>query len=74
MADSKPETKVPASAHAEQVEEDEEDEYNERIKRTGCAKENEDLQLCFYDTRDWRKCQKEMDAFKECWNKHASKK
>ncbi|ORX92993.1 hypothetical protein K493DRAFT_316244 [Basidiobolus meristosporus CBS 931.73] len=56
----------------EQVEEEEEeeDEYELRIKRTGCYEENEALQLCFYDTKDWRKCKDEMEKFRECWKKH----
>ena len=43
------------------------DEYNQRIIVTGCAKENEELQLCFADKKDWRLCQKELNKFKKCW-------
>ncbi len=46
---------------------DELDEYEQRILKTGCAKENEELQLCFADKKDWRLCQKELNKFKECW-------
>ncbi|KAI9501341.1 hypothetical protein GGI25_004123 [Coemansia spiralis] len=42
------------------------DEWDERIKRTGCFAENEQLLVCHFDTGDWRKCLKEMAAFKEC--------
>ncbi|RUP48657.1 hypothetical protein BC936DRAFT_144219 [Jimgerdemannia flammicorona] len=46
------------------------DEYNDRIRRTGCFEENEALQLCFYDRKDWRACGAEMKRFRECWKKH----
>lgn len=46
---------------------DEEDPYNARIERTGCAQENEDLQICFYDKKDWRLCAKEMQRFRQCF-------
>lgn len=48
----------------------EEDPWDIRILQTGCAKENEDLQICRYDTGDWRQCLKEMKLFRECWEKH----
>lgn len=51
-------------------EEEEEDPYNARIEKTGCFQENEDLQLCFFDTKDWRQCKKEMQAFRECFIKN----
>lgn len=52
---------------ADRVPDEEEDPYNARIERTGCAKENEDLQLCFYDKKDWRLCQEEMRRFRACF-------
>ncbi|KAJ1753102.1 hypothetical protein LPJ79_000742 [Coemansia sp. RSA 1821] len=42
-----------------------EDEWDRRIRRTGCFKENEDLLICHADTNDWRKCLRELTAFKE---------
>ena len=48
-------------------EEDQPDEWDQRIIDTGCAEENLNLQLCHADTGDWRKCLKEMEAFKKCW-------
>lgn len=50
--------------------EEEEDPYNARIEKTGCFEENEKLLICFYDTKDWRKCAKEMQAFRECFVKN----
>ncbi|KAI9317886.1 hypothetical protein BX666DRAFT_1856543 [Dichotomocladium elegans] len=50
---------------------EEEDPYNARIERTGCAQENEDLQLCFYDKKDWRLCKEEMKRFRECFQSNS---
>ncbi|KAI9308675.1 hypothetical protein BJ944DRAFT_259821 [Cunninghamella echinulata] len=52
--------------------EEEEDPYNARIEKTGCAQENEDLQLCFYDKRDWRLCKEEMQRFRKCFTANLS--
>ncbi|GMM50796.1 Coa4 protein [Starmerella bacillaris] len=51
-------------------EEDEADPWETRIEATGCYEENEALQICRYDTGDWRKCLKEMKAFRDCWQKY----
>lgn len=53
---------------------DEEDPWDARIEATGCYEENEALQLCRYDTGDWRQCMKEMKAFRDCWLKHKNDK
>lgn len=50
------------------------DEYDERIQRTGCSDENEDLQMCYARTKDWRLCKKEMDAFKSCFQHYEMSK
>lgn len=55
---------------AEEEEDDEPDEWDQRIINTGCHKENLKLQLCHADTGDWRQCTKELQAFKECWDKN----
>ncbi|CAG8601298.1 8246_t:CDS:1, partial [Ambispora leptoticha] len=31
-----------------------EDDYETRIRKTGCFRENENLQLCYADKHDWR--------------------
>ncbi|KAI9279185.1 hypothetical protein BY458DRAFT_503421 [Sporodiniella umbellata] len=46
------------------------DPYDKRIAKTGCSKENDALLICHYDTKDWRKCAKEMRAFRECFIKN----
>ncbi|KAF9921552.1 hypothetical protein FBU30_008387 [Linnemannia zychae] len=53
-------------------EEEEEDEYDLRIKRTGCSAENEALQLCYAEKHDWRQCQEAMTAFRECWKRNGN--
>lgn len=49
---------------------DDPDDWDVRIIETGCAEENEALQLCHADTGDWRKCLPLMKAFRECWARH----
>jgi cytochrome c oxidase assembly factor 4 len=40
---------------------EEPDEWEERIKRGGCAEEHFKLQNCYSDTKDWRKCKIEVE-------------
>ncbi|KAJ2220325.1 hypothetical protein H4R99_002284 [Coemansia sp. RSA 1722] len=49
---------------------DEDDAWDQRIKTTGCFKENEALLICHADTGDWRKCLAEMNAFKRCMKRN----
>jgi cytochrome c oxidase assembly factor 4 len=62
---------------------DEKDEYEERIRQTGCYDENEvnymyhniplnvqALQLCFNRTKDWRSCKTEMETFRQCYQRY----
>lgn len=49
------------------------DEYEERIRKSGCEKENEKVLDCFYDNgKDWRKCQKELLQFRKCFQPRAA--
>ncbi|PYI33867.1 hypothetical protein BP00DRAFT_96530 [Aspergillus indologenus CBS 114.80] len=41
---------------------DEPDEWEKRINRTGCADEQMTLNDCVYQKKDWRSCQKEPSA------------
>src|SRR5271169_1844189 len=51
------------SGHEKHVSlEDEPDEWEQRIDRGGCAKEHYKLQDCYMETKDWRKCRKEVCA------------
>ena len=53
---------------------DEIDLVDEAIKKSGCVNENNAIQECFYEHKDWRKCTKEVKAMKECWSKNNTKK
>lgn len=67
-------TPTPSAASAQNLEsEDTVDEWEERIIKTGCAEENERLQICHYDKQDWRQCLPEMEAFRKCWAIHGNR-
>jgi hypothetical protein len=36
------------------------------IEETGCQLLNDAVLLCYAETKDWRKCRKEVEAFKRC--------
>lgn len=55
--------------HQEKLEnltEEEKDEYDIMLDKSGCAKFHYALQDCYFEHNDWRKCQKEMADFKKC--------
>lgn len=52
--------------------EDEFDDWDKRIFSTGCRDEQLRMNDCYYDTKDWRVCKKEMEAFRECWKRHGN--
>ena len=55
--------------------EEEEDEFDLIIERSGCAKENFALQDCYHDNdRRWVACKDEMESFKQCMKEQAAKK
>ncbi|KAL9624385.1 MAG: hypothetical protein Q9160_001347 [Pyrenula sp. 1 TL-2023] len=50
-----------AKDKTEQTEEDDEpDEWDKRIDKTGCAKEQLKMNDCYFDTKDWRACKDEV--------------
>ncbi|BCR88121.1 coiled-coil-helix-coiled-coil-helix domain-containing protein [Aspergillus chevalieri] len=55
-----------------EVEDDEPDDWDKRIFSTGCAIEQDKLNDCFFNKKDWRKCQKQMAAFRECWKREGN--
>ncbi|PSR78557.1 hypothetical protein BD289DRAFT_485958 [Coniella lustricola] len=61
----------PADEQA-QVDDDEPDEWDKRILKTGCADENMRMTDCYYEKKDWRKCKDEMEAFTRCWKAHGN--
>ena len=44
--------------------------YIDPIIETGCDSQNDAVLLCFAETKDWRKCKKELEAFKACMNRY----
>ncbi|XP_078001059.1 uncharacterized protein LOC144453611 [Glandiceps talaboti] len=48
---------------------DEEDPVETMLKRTGCIEYHYAVQECMSETRDWRKCQKEVTEFRQCIQK-----
>jgi hypothetical protein len=57
---------MPPSGHEKHVstsQDDELDEWDQRIERGGCAKEHFKLQDCYLGTKDWRKCKAEVHRF-----------
>lgn len=43
-----------------------------RICITGCETLNNNVLLCYSETRDWRLCKKQVEAFKECFERYKS--
>lgn len=39
------------------------DDVGELIKKGGCAEESEKMQVCFFETKDWRKCKDEVSFY-----------
>ncbi|RCK67055.1 Cytochrome oxidase assembly factor 4 [Candida viswanathii] len=66
----KPDASITQTATAGTDNDDEPDEWDKRILKTGCYQENLNLQLCHADKGDWRQCLKEMQLFRECWEKN----
>ena len=55
--------------------EDEVDEYDMIIEKSGCAKEHFALQDCYHDNdRKWAKCKDEMNQFRQCMSAQAAKR
>ena len=52
---------------------DEEDDWDQRIDKTGCYVENMALQLCHAETNDWRQCLGEMAMFRSCWSQKGNR-
>lgn len=54
-------------------EDEEEDKVDAAIRKTGCSVENYAIQDCMFENKDWRKCQNEVKAFKECIMRNQNK-
>lgn len=57
----------------EQLTEEERDSYEQALETSGCSQFHFALQDCYFEHKDWRKCQKEMADFKKCTEKHKKK-
>lgn len=49
---------------------DDTDLLDELLNKTNCANLHYKVQDCIATTKDWRKCQAEVKAFKECIDKN----
>ena len=47
-------------------EEDDEDHVDKMLRKAGCAEAHYKVQECMAETKDWRKCQDLVKAFKDC--------
>ena len=55
--------------------EDEVDEFELTIERSGCAAESYAMQDCYHDNnRRWAACKEEMESFRQCMKEQAAKK
>jgi len=43
-----------------------EDPVISRIRKTGCLEKHFDVLECIAEFKDWRKCQEQVKAFREC--------
>jgi cytochrome c oxidase assembly factor 4 len=48
---------------------DQEDPVIKNLSKLGCLEKHYAVQDCYFDTKDWRKCTKEVKDFKECIDK-----
>ncbi|CAM1316522.1 Uncharacterised protein g6759 [Pycnogonum litorale] len=48
------------------VDEEEDDPVEKLLSKSGCAKLHYEVQECMFVNKDWRKCQKEVTAFRNC--------
>ncbi|XP_061485082.1 cytochrome c oxidase assembly factor 4 homolog, mitochondrial isoform X2 [Rhineura floridana] len=51
-------------------EEEEEDPFDQMILRTGCAPFHYAVLECMAEHQDWRKCQEQVQTFKDCMREH----
>ncbi|XP_014216152.1 cytochrome c oxidase assembly factor 4 homolog, mitochondrial [Copidosoma floridanum] len=50
-----------------------EDPLERMLKKTGCIELHYQVQECFAETQDWRKCQTEIKEFKKCMEVYRKK-
>ncbi|XP_023952335.1 cytochrome c oxidase assembly factor 4 homolog, mitochondrial [Bicyclus anynana] len=54
----------------EKVTDGDDDPVESMLKKAGCLDLHYKVQECINTTRDWRKCQGEVNDFKECIMRH----
>ncbi|XP_029925349.1 cytochrome c oxidase assembly factor 4 homolog, mitochondrial isoform X2 [Myripristis murdjan] len=54
------------SPHSRSRAEDEDDPVERMISRTGCAELHYAVQECMAEHQDWRRCQRQVETFKQC--------
>ncbi|ODM91326.1 Cytochrome c oxidase assembly factor 4, mitochondrial [Orchesella cincta] len=54
-------------------EDDLDDPVERMLKKTGCLEKHFSVQECIAETKDWRKCQKQVQDFKECMDIYKKK-
>lgn len=63
------------SGQKSEATDEERDPYELRIEKSGCSEYHYKLQECYIEhNNDWRECQQEMKAFRECMSKQATNK
>ncbi len=48
-------------------------DFQDPVEATGCSEQNDALLLCFDKYKDWRKCQAELNAFRDCYTEYTKK-
>uniref|UniRef100_UPI00358F0D28 cytochrome c oxidase assembly factor 4 homolog, mitochondrial isoform X2 n=1 Tax=Myxine glutinosa TaxID=7769 RepID=UPI00358F0D28 len=66
--------KQPGMQKKENEEEEGGDPLDDMLSRTGCLQLHHAVQACIAETQDWRRCQKEVSAFRDCMAAQQSKR
>lgn len=53
---------------------DETDPVIKNLSRIGCLEKHYQVQDCYFESKDWRKCTKEVQEFRECIKKSQQSK
>lgn len=48
---------------------DNQDPFEEMMKRTGCLELHYKVQDCMFEHRDWRQCRQQVDDFRVCFER-----
>ena len=56
----------PKAAEEAEAEEEQEDPVIAKLAKIGCLEKHYQVQDCYFDTKDWRKCTAEVKQFQQC--------